>query len=269
MAKCATMSDPGQREPAQTAVIRQQNQPPEVPPLQLTGERTLPDVPVENYWFQRHLVVYRWIAERVGSQTVVDMGSGEGYGADLLARFAARVVGVEANPEAFEHARLRYRRPNLAFARELIESYGQPADVVVCLQTIEHLADPDRALARFAALAPRLYISTPNVLTLAPPGASRSDNPFHLREYTPQQFLELCARHYRRVNLYGLYHARKLRAHELALRFGWDRLHKALGLTDRFYSRFTPAIGCSDFRLEQAAPQRLDRCLDLVAFCQR
>ena len=37
-----------------------------VPPLELTGERTLPDVPEENYWFRRHLAVYEWIAERVG-----------------------------------------------------------------------------------------------------------------------------------------------------------------------------------------------------------
>ena len=36
----------------------QRNQPPGVPPLQLTGERTLPDVPAENYWFRRHLAVY-------------------------------------------------------------------------------------------------------------------------------------------------------------------------------------------------------------------
>jgi len=33
------------------AEYRQQNQPEGVPPLSLTGERTLPDVPEENYWF--------------------------------------------------------------------------------------------------------------------------------------------------------------------------------------------------------------------------
>src|SRR5262249_16778004 len=40
----------------------QENQPPGVPPLELTGERTLPDVPAENYWYRRHLAVYEWIA---------------------------------------------------------------------------------------------------------------------------------------------------------------------------------------------------------------
>src|SRR5215207_7022577 len=39
-------------------------QPDGVPPLGLTGERTLPDVPAENYWFRRHLAVYEWVAER-------------------------------------------------------------------------------------------------------------------------------------------------------------------------------------------------------------
>ena len=64
----------------------QQNQPPGVPPLELTGERTLPDVPAENYWYRRHLVVYEWIAARVAGGVVLDMACGEGYGSAVLAR---------------------------------------------------------------------------------------------------------------------------------------------------------------------------------------
>src|SRR4051795_4667248 len=94
-------------------VYVQRDQPPGVPPLELTGERTLPDVPEENYWFQRHLVVYQWIAGRVAGRRVVDLGCGEGYGAAELARTAAHVTGVDANPEAFEHARLKYGGPRV------------------------------------------------------------------------------------------------------------------------------------------------------------
>src|SRR5881396_1408828 len=113
----------------------QQNQPPGVPPLELTGERTLPDVPDENYWFRRHLVVYRWIAARVAGLDVVDMACGEGYGSAELAGAAASVVGVDANPQAHEHARLRYRRANLRFERDLVERFQCPCDAVVFLQT--------------------------------------------------------------------------------------------------------------------------------------
>src|SRR5215204_1725653 len=89
-----------------TQIHLQENQPAGVPPLGLTGERTLPDVPDENYWYRRHLVVYEWIAERVRGLRVAELACGEGYGADLLATSAAEVVGVDANPDAYEHARL-------------------------------------------------------------------------------------------------------------------------------------------------------------------
>ncbi len=245
----------------------QQNQPEGVPPLPLTGERTLPNVPEENYWYRRHLVVYEWIAARVGGKRVVDMACGEGYGSDVLARSAAAAVGVDANPEAHEHARLRYVRPNLRFERDLVESFAEPCDAVVFLQTIEHVQDAGAILDHFRSmLSPGgvAYVSTPNLLTLAPPGAEKSDNPWHVHEYRAEEFRRLCEGHFPRVEMLGLFHARKLRAHELALKLGWDRVHKGLRLTGPFYDRFTPAISATDFKLKE---QDLDRALDFVAVC--
>jgi SAM-dependent methyltransferase len=245
----------------------QENQPPGVPPLTLTGERTLPDVPEENYWFRRHLAVYEWIAARVTGLRVADLACGEGYGAEALGRTAAEVIGVDANPEAHEHARLRYRRPNLSFERGLVEAFNRRCDAIVFLQTIEHVPEPGELLARFKDLAPVAYVSTPNRLTLAPPGAEKSDNPWHLREYAAVEYRELLAPHFARVELFGVYHAGKLRLHELALRAGWDRLHRALRVTRPFYDRFVPAIVASDFALRPEAECDLDRALDLVAVC--
>jgi hypothetical protein len=68
--------------------------------------------------------------------------------------------------------------------------------------------------------------------------------------------------------MYGLFHARKLRAHELALRVGWDRMHASLGVTSRFYDWFTPAIAVSDFALRSAADADMDRALDFLAVCR-
>jgi len=263
---------------AAPGLYEQRDQPDGVPPLALTGERTLPDVPEENYWFRRHQVVYEWIAARVQGLRAIDMACGEGYGSDVLARTAASVVGVDANPEAHEHARLRYRRANLRFARDLVESFCEPADAVVFLQTIEHLQDPGAVLAHFrrltegaqgaAAGAGVVFVSTPNVLTLAPKGAARSDNPWHVHEYRSGEFERLCREHFATVELYGLFHARKLRVHELALRLGWDRVHPPLRLTRRFYDWFTPAIAASDFALRPAGEANLDRALDFLAVCR-
>src|SRR5919107_58121 len=161
----------------------QRDQPPGVPPLALTGERTLPDVPAENYWFRRHLVVYRWIADRCAGMDVVDMACGEGYGTDVLASRARRVTGVDANPEAHEHARAKYTRPGVRFARDLIETYIEPCDALVFLQTIEHVREPEQVLRHFKAMAETVYVSTPNLLTLAPPGVGIT-KPFYDR-FTP------------------------------------------------------------------------------------
>jgi 2-polyprenyl-3-methyl-5-hydroxy-6-metoxy-1,4-benzoquinol methylase len=248
----------------------QQNQPAGVPPLQLTGERTLPDVPAENYWFQRHLAVYEWIGARVIGLRVIDMACGEGYGSEVLSRSAGSVVGVDANPEAHEHARLRYRRQNLEFERGMVELFGEAGayDAVVFLQTIEHVPDPGGVLEHFRALlAPdgAAYISTPNVLTLAPPGQPKSGNPWHIREYRAEEFGRLCRSVFEQVEVFGVFHARKLRAHELALSLGWDPIHRALRLTKSFYDRFVPAISANDFALR---PANLDRALDFLAVCR-
>ena len=261
-----------------TELFLQQDQPAGVPPLPLTGERTLPDVPAENYWFRRHLAVYEWIARRTAGQRVLDMACGEGYGSALIARGvpghggARSVVGVDANPEAHEHARLRYVAPHLRFDRALVETYmpadGELFDAVVFLQTIEHVQDPVQVLSHFAELlAPGgvVYVSTPNLLTLAPAGAEKSSNPWHLKEYRADEFTELCASVFASVRVLGLFHAGKLRAHELALALGWDRIHSSLGITDLFYDWFTPAIAERDFVLRDGP---LDRSLDFIAVCQ-
>ena len=248
----------------------QQNQPPGVPPLQLTGERTLPDVPAENYWFRRHLVVYEWIGARVIGMRVLDMACGEGYGSEVLSRSATAVLGVDGNPEAHEHARLRYVRQNLRFEWGAVETYGEPGslDAVVFLQTIEHVQDPVAVLEHFKSLlAPggTVYVSTPNLLTLAPPGAAKSSNPWHVREYRADEFRELCTTVFGEVEVLGLFHARKLAVHARAIDLGWDRVHKALRVTKPFYDWFTPAIATSDFALRA---EKLDAALDFLAICR-
>src|SRR5205085_8887298 len=75
--------------------------------LPLTGERTVPDVPEENYWFRRHEAAYRFARERVRGR-VLDVGSGEGYGAAMLAE-TTDVVATELDETSARHARSRYR----------------------------------------------------------------------------------------------------------------------------------------------------------------
>ena len=137
------------------------------------------------------------------------------------------------------------------------------------LQTIEHVQDPVAVLGHFRSLlAPGgvAYVSTPNLLTLAPPGAEKSGNPWHIKEYRAAEFRALCAS---RCSVASSCSACSTPAscgvHELALACGWDAVHARLGITKPFYDRFTPAISASDFALR--ADRDLDRALDFLAVC--
>ena len=134
------------------------------------------------------------------------------------------------------------------------------------LQTIEHVQDPDAVMTHIRDLigpAGVAYVSTPNVLTLAPAGAGHSGNPWHVREWRPEAFRTLCAAHFSSVELLGVFHARKLRAHQWAIEHaGWDAVHARLRITKPFYDRFTAAISTRDFALRRG---RLDRALDFLA----
>ena len=247
----------------------QRNQPSDISPLEFTGERILPDLPEENYIFQRHLAVYQWVATQVSGRRVIDMACGEGYGSALLAGHARSVVGVDSDGTTYHHARRKYRRANLRFELNRVEDFNERGEVVVFLQTIEHLEDPSAVLGHFVSLLEpggAIYLSTPNLLTQpVRPGATKSDNPWHVREYAPAELQRLCMAHALSVELLGVYHARKLRVHDLATRLGWSRLHPRLRVTKPFYEWLYPAITAADFAVRPRSLGRLRHAHDLVA----
>ncbi|MDX1657704.1 MAG: class I SAM-dependent methyltransferase [Nitriliruptorales bacterium] len=193
------------------------------PPLALTGERTLPGVNDENYWFQRHVVAYELAAARAGHRAVLDAGCGEGYGLEMLASGGAvRVVGADLDEQVIAHVGATYARhdPRIeAVSCELMELPldDESIDLVVSFQVIEHLYDIPGYLAslrRVTRPGGELMISTPNRLTFTP-GSETPVNPFHVREFAPDELVEEIERAGFRVTLLiGLRHARWLRSLE-------------------------------------------------------
>ncbi|MFD6857786.1 class I SAM-dependent methyltransferase [Rhodococcus sp. NPDC060090] len=238
--------------------------------LPLTGERTVPGIAEENYWFRRHEVVYRDLLHRCTDRTVLEAGAGEGYGADMIANVATRVIGLDYDESAVAHIRARYPRVDIRQGN-LAELPLDDAsvDTVVNFQVIEHLWDQAQFLREcHRVLAPggELLISTPNRITFSP-GRDTPLNPFHTRELNASELTELLVDAGFRVELVtGVHHGSTLRA--LDAKYGGSfidaQIERALAgepWPDALTSDVA-AITSDDFAL---FPENIDDSLDLVA----
>jgi SAM-dependent methyltransferase len=162
--------------------------------LALTGERTAPGIPAENYWFRRHEIAYEQIGGLVDGARVLEVGSGEGYGTAFLAGRAKTIVGIDYDPAAVAHAAERY--PRAAFVRGNLAALPVATaalDMVVSLQVIEHVWDHPqfvRECARVLRPDATLVMTTPNRLTFSP-GLETPANPFHTKEFSASELAGL------------------------------------------------------------------------------
>ncbi|MEZ5209736.1 class I SAM-dependent methyltransferase [Gordonia sp. PP30] len=245
--------------------------------LALTGERTVPGIPAENYWFRRHEVAYQLIRERCAGQDVLEAGSGEGYGAALLAQAAATVTCVDYDEQAVAHTRRRY--PEVTVHQgNLIDLPLDDAciDTVVNFQVIEHLWDQGafvRECHRVLRPEGELLMSTPNRITFSP-GRDTPLNPFHTRELSAAELTELLTGDgFEVTDMLGVFHGPRLR--ELDDKWGGSlidaQIDRALAgepwpaeLIDD-----VAAITADDFEIVDAELRDIDTSLDLLAFAVR
>jgi len=159
--------------------------------------------PISYAEYQKHINRYIFASKFVQDKAVLDVACGAGTGSRyLVSKGAGRVVGVDISEDAIREAKTRDERGNEA---ELLlsdaESLPFPShffDVVVSFETIEHLKEPERFLVECARVIKKggiLICSTPNK-TIATPLFKRPSNPFHVKEFYPQEFFELVSRYF-------------------------------------------------------------------------
>jgi SAM-dependent methyltransferase len=243
------------------------------PSLPLTGERTIPGLDIENYWFRRHEVVYQRLAHRCAGRDVLEAGFGEGYGADLLAGVARSVTGVDYDESAVAHVQARY--PRVVVHQGNLAALPLPdasVDVVVNFQVIEHLWDQPQFVAECRrVLRPSgvLMMSTPNRITFTP-DSDTPLNPFHTRELDAAELTELLVDGgFALESMSGVFHGPRLRA--LDARHGGSIIEAqiARAVADAPWAADLLAdvagIATADFDLLGADAHPIDDSLDLVA----
>jgi SAM-dependent methyltransferase len=245
----------------------------EVAGLALTGERTVPGIAEENYWFRRHEVAYRRLMPHCSDSTVLEAGCGEGYGADLVASVARRVVGLDYDPRTVAHVAARY--PSITTVRGNLAALPlatSAVDVVVNLQVIEHLWDQPGFLAECArVLRPDglLLVSTPNRITFSP-GRDTPLNPFHTRELDAEELTGLLVdAGFTVQEMLGLHHGPVLRALDAAHSGSLIDTQVAVAVSGEPWPERLRAdvasVSADDFDIH---PERIDDSLDLIAIAR-
>lgn len=240
----------------------------------LTGERTLPGIPDENYWFQRHLVAYERVAALAADAVVLDAGCGEGYGLAVLADAGAtRVVGVDLDGPAVAHAQSTYGSDVVEVHQA--ELMGLPladdeVDLTVSFQVIEHLHDIPgylASLARVTRPGGTIVIATPNRLTFTP-DSDTPVNPFHTIEFTADELAAALAKAGLEVTqMVGVHHGTLLTSVEHDGRRSMTEQQLATS-PDAWPSWLRQLVHRTRTRHFDVRATDLDESLDLIATCR-
>ena len=248
--------------------------------LPLTGERTIPGLDVENYWFRRHEVVYQRLAQHCADREVLEAGCGEGYGADLIAGVARRVIALDYDDATVAHVRARYPRVEVIHGNlAALPLPDHSVDVVVNFQVIEHLWDQPQFVSEcFRVLRPAglLMVSTPNRITFSP-GRDTPINPFHTRELNADELTELLRdAGFGSVSMSGVFHGPRLA--EMDARHDGSIIDAQIARAvadapwpDQLLADVA-AVTAADFDVVEAAAEparHIDDSLDLVAIAMR
>jgi SAM-dependent methyltransferase len=170
-------------------------------PLPFTGERLTSDLTGQTQI--EHLHRYFLARDFCREKRALDVASGEGYGAVLLAQVATRVTGVDIAHDAVAHAAASYQRPNLRFIQcdaRAMAIADQSVDVAVSFETIEHFTSQEKFLAEIRrVLRPEglFLVSTPDRDNYSP--ADTPANRFHALELTRDEFVSLLSRYFTHV----------------------------------------------------------------------
>ena len=164
-----------------------------------TAERVSNRDASDNFVFQRSILAYYKAAEIV-SGDVLEIGTGVGYGVDVVAPATVKFTTIDKTAPKFDNPlpeNVAFRQmavPPLDFADESF-------DYVISFQVIEHIendAEFVREVSRVLRKGGKFIVSTPN----APMSLTR--NPWHVREYRIEELKSLLKRSVSKVECQGV-----------------------------------------------------------------
>ena len=168
-----------------------------------TAERSSKLDPSENVIFQRHLIAYKECINLI-SGTVLEIGSGEGYGIKELSPKSQKYIAIdkfetEIDLSKHQDSDIEFLKMNVP---PLTDIDDNSIDFVVTFQVIEHIKNDKefvKEIFRVLKKGGKLILTTPNILM------SLSRSPWHIREYNPLEMKEILLTSFNIVDVKGVY----------------------------------------------------------------
>lgn len=165
---------------------------------EITSDKILSDNPLHH----RLLSAYVF-AEKYISGDVLELGCGEGRGIDIVLKRSKSFTAIDKISEVTE--RLSRKYPNEKFISSsfppLKNIENESFDTLISFQVIEHIKNDKlfiKEIHRILKPGGKALISTPNIsMTL-------TRNPWHVREYTSQQLIDLASRNFKKIIMKGI-----------------------------------------------------------------
>lgn len=154
-------------------------------------------------WWSVHVARYRFAANTLQFNRLLDVACGTGYGLAILAGPGRAVIGVDLEAEAVSCA--RKAAPVVRADASALPFRDNAFDAITSFETIEHLHDRRGLvdeLARVLTPDGELLLSTPNALYTQPID-SQPRNPFHVFEYKPEELLAELGLGFEQITLCG------------------------------------------------------------------
>ena len=118
---------------------------------------------------QEHLVRYLLAINYIKDKKILDIACGTGYGTYILSSRCKEIIGLDNSEDAINLAKRKYIHKNLSFLKADATSTNLESssfDVIISLETIEHIQDQQAFLSEIMKLLKPdglLLLSCPNI----------------------------------------------------------------------------------------------------------
>ncbi len=245
-----------------------------------TGERLVVNQKSLNTNYFRHIIAYVFAEKYIKDKNVLDDGCGSGYGSyHLKSKGAKRVTGIDISEEAIEYAGKNYKNENLNFVQMDVTKLNfddNTFDILTSFQVIEHIKDVNKYLAEIKRVLKNggiALITTPNKQTSSP-NTIKPENPFHVKEYYYDDFKNLLANYFGKVQIFGVNQSEKAEKIESSIKKPLKFLKKLhisffvqllpKKIKNLIVNTFYKDIGVSDFKVAEIDT---NHTLDFIALC--